>query len=250
MERLDEPAESGVLVMAFNDNFGYANRRWELYDWSCRNRVKHGSSSIINKAIPWAMRDLCKGAFIISPALVNKSITCGYAQDGNSLASPDGCGLRGSYPATRIGDAIREQLRIITTQKHCHLGTYNAASCYNEIIFRADLWYERLPSAVQAFVVDDHKWSGGYGGHEWETYDCASRGQVEWEHQQFLSHFAASETDIPLVYFDRRNLDAPFSWRPSQPHRRRADSRAEAPGVATSDESRRDAGRRMMQPCK
>jgi len=220
MRRLDDAAEAGVFVMAFNDRFGFADRRWELYDFNCTNLMHRGSGSIMNKELPFAMRNLCKGAFILSPDFVRRSIRCAYQDDANSLNSKDGCGQARPCSASRVGDCLRRQFAAIRN-KSCPLNGTPPNVCYNEVVFNAqgaEGFYGQLPQAVQAWVVDDHKWRANSYGTAWKHFDCESQpGEVRWEHASFLIKFNVSEEQIPLVYFDRSNLDAPFylgaDWR-------------------------------------
>ena len=168
----------------------------------------------MNKAVPWAMRHLCKGALILAPDFVRRSFRCAYPTDVNTLSSPDACGRSSVHNASKIGVTLQQQLRVIENKTCLELDGSPLEFCYNELVFNLhgpEGWYEQMPRAIQAWVVDEHKWHPDTYGSIWRHYDCESQmGEVRWEHEAFLAYFNLTAAEVPLVYFDRRNLDAPF----------------------------------------
>lgn len=80
----------------------------------------------------------------------------------------------------------------------CDYGQVYPDACYSEVVCRADGpmgWYAQLPGAVQAYAVA----RGGQLSRAREARDA------------FARHFGLSAQEPPLLYYDQRAIDAPFS---------------------------------------
>jgi len=223
--RNSKPYGAGVVMHQF-DNFEANGRPWAPCDGSWQYKCKGGSfagrmSTMIVFKSMHERRDRVAvpligwgGGIVVAPDI---KVKCAYGDDGSTYRANGGCydnwcdpgnpwrggnpcGFGGANTIDHAWHSYHLSSMLELYNKHSqHYRSPQFYSGYNELVYDAHDWNSHLPHTVEAF----------FGLFTQNGYN--PNGATARQHRAFLQQYGVSDQDIPLLDFDPRNWNAPFS---------------------------------------
>jgi len=157
-----------------------------LSGW-CNGLQNFLSASVINAQLPNLYRS--KAGLVLSPVA---RVMCYYSFDGGTQGKRNGgCGQRWCSRSWWWGCAWPpDQLQpMLETQR-----VQNSAG-YNEVVVDSAFWHSHLPEVIEAVVA----------------YDAGQADTARQVHRDFVRFYGGAVAHVPLVLFDVRNSEHPFT---------------------------------------
>jgi hypothetical protein len=213
----NDAAEAGVFIRGF-DQLTHSNLPWEVYWPHSTQKTDRLSGSIANARLPYIYMRTPWGqaqynddppgphvgtpSFVVTATFVNDALLCSYDRDAATTndRAYHGCARQGSRSPSHLKAMLEaHESRAV----HCQ-ASGNINNCYNEVILDAHKWRQRLPDAIAAFSFPLGCDMGASG--------CSAQLSAAAARHRFLCRYdSVDPSTVPLVSFDRTNLETPFS---------------------------------------
>ena len=177
-----------AISLPFGDRSGVVLRNSELA-FECMYGIDGATFNLIDPERPGCTASVCDAAKL-----------CYHGTMTDKCHNGDMCGFVGAPPTAWHPRDVK-----LFLEMHKALGApYKPPSFhsgYNEVIISSARLNRRLPDAVDAFFVLDHKYA---------RTDALSIDVVQ-AHRDFLKHYAKTEEEVPLLMLNPSSWEAPFS---------------------------------------
>lgn len=212
--------EAGVLVHTFDAVDAVDMGRLDVWtpcpaDLWC-GHFQRFSVSLINQRLPHFFNENKQGGFVLANAPLSppsSKLRCAFAFDAGGMVGHGGCpgtvcgdpsdafGASTSYCYWE-GSQLKHMLDAheLRAKEEAGYGEAKGGSNYNEIVIGADVWLSALPHLIEAIFFPAHV-----------DAEAGAEARARQVHAAFLAEFGGRVPWVPLLRYDREQIDSPFA---------------------------------------